>query len=414
MAVAGNLKSSETFWVRSGLERTPEMRLGYFDAFSGASGDMVIGALIDAGLDAELLKAELAKLNLTGYRIDVSRDTRGSLIGTRFSVVLENKEQSRRKLADVKKIIDASRIDDLAKEKALAIFARLAEAEAAVHGTTPEEVHFHEVGAIDSIVDIVGTTIGITALGIERLESSPVAVGQGMISAAHGQLPVPAPAVVELLKGVPIRSSGEQAELTTPTGAAILVTLCSHFGPPPATVIESVGYGAGARKGRKVPNLLRIILGRSAEGAEADIAYLLEANIDDMTPEAIGAAANALFDAGAYDVFTTAVMMKKGRPGFLISCLLAPEDVTKVEDAFFRHTSTFGLRRTVVERCKLSRHFETVQTRYGEVRIKIGCRGENIIRAVPEYDDVLKASRCANVSFDTVYQESLQRYYKTK
>ncbi|MDP6380938.1 MAG: LarC family nickel insertion protein, partial [Phycisphaerae bacterium] len=231
------------------------MRLAYFDAFSGASGDMILGALIDAGLDAELLKAELAKLNLPGYRIDVRREKRGALMGTRFDVIMEHAEHHHRNLADITQIINESEIDGAAKEKAVAIFRRLAEAEATVHGTAPEEVHFHEVGAVDSIVDITGAAIGITALGIERIECSPIAVGHGMISIAHGTLPVPAPAVAELLKGAPIRETDEEGELTTPTGAAVLVTLCSKFGSPPAMVIEEVGYGAGARQGKHAPNL---------------------------------------------------------------------------------------------------------------------------------------------------------------
>jgi uncharacterized protein (TIGR00299 family) protein len=295
-------------------------------------------------------------------------------------------------------------------ERALAVFRRLAEAEARVHGTTAEKVHFHEVGAVDAIVDIVGVCAGLEMLGVERVVSSGLPMGSGYVDAAHGRLPVPVPAVVELMKGVPIRPCDEEGELVTPTGAALVVTLADAFGPMPAMVIEKVGYGAGSRGGKHVPNVLRVILGRPVAGScadEADVVWLLEANVDDASGEALGAATQALFEAGALDVWLTPATMKKGRPGVVLACLAAEGLVAAVEEAIFRETPTFGVRRSAVERTKLAREHATVQTAFGPVRVKVGRRGGRVVTASPEYEDCRRLAAERGAAFREVYAAAM-------
>jgi len=296
----------------------------------------------------------------------------------------------------------------------------LAEAEARVHGTTAEKVHFHEVGAVDAIVDIVGVCAGLALLGVDRVVASPLPMGSGSVDAAHGRLPVPVPAVVELMKGVPIRPCEEEGELTTPTGAALAVTLAEAFGPMPAMVIEKVGYGAGAREGKRVPNVLRVLLGRAVspssssatpgQADEADVVWLLEANVDDASGETLGAATQALFEAGALDVWLTAATMKKGRPGVVLACL-APEGlVAAVEEAIFRETPTFGVRRSAVERTKLAREHATVETAFGPVRVKVGRRGGRVVTASPEYEDCRRLAAERGVAFREVYAAAMEAW----
>ena len=372
------------------------MSLIYVDAFAGASGDMLLGALLDAGLDADALRRHLATLPVSGYRIDVRREVRHGLAATRAEVVLEHEaHHHRRGLRDVEKILAAGDLPGRAAEQARAVFRRLAEAEAAVHGSTPEEVHFHEVGAVDAIVDIAGVCTGLALLGADRLVSSPLPMGSGYVHAGHGRLPVPAPAVVELMAGRPTSDCGEPGERTTPTGAAILVTLAEAFGPMPPMVPKAVGYGAGARKGEHLPNCLRVIIGeeRATPEAEADAVWLLEANLDDATGETIGAAAEAVLAAGALDVWLVPVTMKKGRPGVVLACLADDAGNQAVEAVIFRETTTFGVRRQRVERAKLAREHVTVETAFGTVRVKVGRRGGAVVTASPEYDDCLRLAR---------------------
>jgi len=327
--------------------------------------------------------------------------------------------------------------------RALAVFRRLAEAEARVHGTTVEKVHFHEVGAVDAIVDIFGVCAGLEILGVDRVVASPLPMGSGSVDAAHGRLPVPVPAVVELMKGFPIRlrqgfggqAYEEEGELTTPTGAALAVTLADTFGPMPAMVIEKVGYGAGARgmsprpfdrlragsdgrgsngtAGRgQVPNVLRLILGREVGGdaAESDSVWLLEANVDDASGETLGAATQALFEAGALDVWLVPATMKKGRPGVVLACLATEGLVAAVEDAIFRETTTFGVRRSAVERTKLAREHVTVETAFGPVRVKVGRRGGKVITASPEYEDCRRVAEERGAAFREVYAAAMEAW----
>jgi uncharacterized protein (DUF111 family) len=433
-------------------ERRDEMTILYIDAFAGISGDMFLGALVDAGLAEADLRAALAQLPIEGYELLVRKEKRGGLEATRVEVKLAEAEQPHRNLQDIEKILKGGRdsgfrIPDLglkgktangkrggehgARERAVAVFRRLAEAEARVHGTTVEKVHFHEVGAVDAIVDIVGVCAGLEMLGVERVVSSPLPMGSGSVDAAHGRLPVPVPAVVELMKGVPMRACDEEGELTTPTGAALAVTLADTFGPMPAMVIEKVGYGAGARqnaecspkgsyegKGRMqngrqkqhVPNVLRVILGRPVAGGdadEADVVWLLEANVDDASGETLGAATQALFEAGALDVWLTAATMKKGRPGVVLACLAAEGLVAAVEEAIFRETPTFGVRRSAVERTKLAREHATVQTAFGPVRVKVGRRGGRVVTASPEYEDCRRLAAERGVALREVYAAAM-------
>ncbi|HUU31613.1 MAG TPA: nickel pincer cofactor biosynthesis protein LarC [Phycisphaerae bacterium] len=446
------------------------MTILYIDAFSGISGDMFLGALLDAGLAEADLRAALASLPIEGYELLVRKEKRGGLEATRVEVKRAETEQPHRHLSDIENIIGAAHLpgngerpasgaanqtrrgdgerpprraakcgaagsagagqgspgfvptsSDLLPglSRALAVFRRLAEAEARVHGSTPEKVHFHEVGAVDAIVDIVGVCAGLEMLGVERVVSSGLPMGSGSVDAAHGRLPVPVPAVVELMKGVPSRPCDEEGELTTPTGAALAVTLADAFGPMPAMTIEKVGYGAGAREGKHVPNVLRLILGREVPASssatpgqadEADVVWLLEANVDDASGETLGAATQALFEAGALDVWLVPATMKKGRLGVVLACLAAEGLVAAVEDVIFRETTTFGVRRTSVERTKLAREHVTVQTAFGPVRVKVGRRGGRVVTASPEYEDCRRLAAERGVAFREVYAAAMEAW----
>jgi len=399
------------------------MTIIYVDAFSGAGGDMLLGALLDAGLPEAGLRECLARLPVGGYRIDVRREKRLGISATRAEVHVEGRGHSHhgheghvhgRRLPEIEAMIARAGLPGRAAEWATAVFRRLAQAEAKVHGSTPEEVHFHEVGAVDSIVDIVGVCAGMAMLGVERIVSSPLPMGSGYVDCAHGRFPVPAPAVVELMKGRPTRDCPETGELTTPTGAAILVTLAEAFGPMPPMTVEAVGYGAGARQGERTPNVVRVVLGRPCEeaGAEADSVWLLEANLDDATGETLGATTRSLFAAGALDVWLTPVTMKKGRPGVVLACLAEDAALAALEDTIFAETTTFGVRRRRVVRTKLAREHVEVQTPFGPVRVKVGRRGGRIVTALPEYDDCLRLAEAKGAAFRDVYEAARAAWAK--
>ncbi|HUU91230.1 MAG TPA: nickel pincer cofactor biosynthesis protein LarC [Phycisphaerae bacterium] len=390
------------------------MSLIYVDAFSGVSGDMLLGALLDAGLAEQDLRRCLHGVAVSGYELVVGRETRKGLRATRAEVRLAHAEHHHRGLSDIVALIEAADLPARAAEWAKAVFSRLAEAEAKVHGSTPEEVHFHEVGAVDAIVDIVGTCAGLALLGVDRVVASPLPMGSGYVQAAHGRLPVPAPAVVELMRGVPIGECGEAGELTTPTGAAVLVALAASFGPMPAMVPRAVGYGAGAREGRHLPNVLRVVIGEPVEeggdGAQTDAVWLLEANLDDATGETLGAATQALFEAGALDVWLTPATMKKGRPGVVLAALATENTLDDVENAIFAETTTFGVRRRRVDRTKLEREHVPVETPFGTVRIKVGRRAGRVVTALPEYDDCLRLAEEHGAAFRKVYEAARAAY----
>jgi uncharacterized protein (TIGR00299 family) protein len=367
------------------------MRIAYFDCFCGASGDMILAACIDAGLEVDLLGRQLALLGVEGYQIKAQTITKQGFASTQLDVILDpTVSQTHRHLRHILEILERSSLPHAVCQRAAAIFIRLAEAEAAVHGTTPEKVHFHEVGAIDAIVDVVGACLALEHLGVERVFVSPVPPGSGSIRCDHGEMPVPAPATAALLKGVPLAACDEPGELITPTGAAILTTLAAGFGPLPAMTIERIGVGAGRREGKTRPNILRLLIGQAADvpnPEETDEILVLQANLDDVTGQVLGHVCEKLLQVGALDVFTSPIYMKKNRPATEITVLAPPPARATIEDILFAETTTFGVRVWPVQRSKLSRSFETVRTEVGDIRIKVGRRAGEVVRVSPEYED---------------------------
>jgi hypothetical protein len=389
------------------------VKIAYFDCFAGAAGDMIVAAMLDAGLDAEFLKAQLATLSLKNLDIKITQTTRAGLRALSFLPVVQ-KEHQHRNLKDITKIITQSKISEKAKKTAITVFEKIAQAEGKVHGKDPNEIHFHEVGALDSIVDIVSASIGFDALELDKVYCSTLSVGGGSIECAHQLLPVPAPATTELLKGVPIVGGPGQAELLTPTAAAILTTVVDRFCPLPAMKIEKIGYGAGTLESEKFPNVLRLLLGQTADEAEAnaDSVCLLETNIDDISGELVGSATEKLFSRGALDVFTTPIYMKHGRPAEQISVICKIEDVQKMEQILFEEGLTFGVRRQIMQRTKLAREFVAVQTEFGEIRIKTGSLGGKIVNAKPEFSDCTSAAEKHKVAVKTVLDAAMAAYKK--
>ena len=380
------------------------MRIAHFDCFSGISGDMVLGAFVDAGLSAAKLRSELKKLGLQGYTISTGRERRHHIAGTRVKVrVSKSVRQPRRTLKDIVKLINSSALSKRVKADAAAIFTRLGKAEAAVHNVAVEKVHFHEVGALDSILDIVGAAVAMEQLGIERVTSSPVPLGSGTIKTAHGVLPVPAPATLRLLQRVPVYRSGIEQELVTPTGAAILTHYASDFtGFPPMTV-EATGYGVGSREVAERPNVLRVVIGEAEEAAHTEPMDVIETNIDDMTGELFGALFDRLFDAGALDVYVTPLLMKKGRPGHLLTVLCDPWKTAELVEILFAETTTFGVRTYRTQKHCLERESRTVKTPYGPVKVKIGTLGGKIVSISPEYESCRKLAKSKRVPLKEIY-----------
>jgi uncharacterized protein (TIGR00299 family) protein len=384
------------------------MKQAYLDCSSGISGDMFLAALLDAGLDPRHLLDELKKIPLGFYKLKRTRAPRGGIWGTRWEVEVAG-EQPARKLADIEDSIGKAALSDGVKERALKIFRRLADAEGKIHNQPPGEVHFHEVGAVDAIIDIVGACVGMEALEITDLLCSPLNVGGGRVEAAHGALPVPAPATAELLKEIPVYSSGVEGELVTPTGAAIVSTLASSFGAFPAMKIERIGYGAGAKEFPQHPNVARVFIGAAVEpvkpqpGAAGDeLVAVLEANLDDMSPQLYGYFADRALEAGALDVTCSSVQMKKNRPGLLVTILCAPEKSDALAALLFEQTTTLGLRIYEARRKVLEREHVEVETPYGKVRIKVAKREGKVVNAAPEYDDCQKLAAEKNVPLKQV------------
>jgi len=366
------------------------MRIGYLDCGCGVSGDMCLGAVVAAGAPLQTIEAALRTLPLTGWSLTAKPVQRAGLAAVKVDVQLDEAEHHpHRGLSDVLAIIDAGDLPGDVAERSAAVFRTLAEAEARVHDTTPERIHFHEVGAVDAICDIVGTVVGLHELKLDALLHSRVAVGGGSATCAHGVLPVPAPATVELLKGLPIVGGPVDFELATPTGAAILRTLAEPAAAIPAMTLETVACGAGGRDLDGVPNVLRLTIGSGADvdAAETDAVWLLETNLDDMTGEQIAFCAERLRAGGALDVFMTPVQMKKGRPGVVLSALCNDAARADVERLIFVHSSTFGVRRTLWQRTKLARAWRSVETPWGAVRMKVARLGQRELRCEPEYED---------------------------
>jgi pyridinium-3,5-bisthiocarboxylic acid mononucleotide nickel chelatase len=429
------------------------MRIAYLDCFSGISGDMFLGALVDAGVPPKLLEDTAHALDI-GARLEISRVLRGAISATKVDVYANGEKdlprevfwrqqkhdhahghdhghshelghEAARGLTEIRTIIEKAAIRSTAKGTAIKIFEALAEAEAEIHSTSIDRVHFHEVGAVDAMVDIVCAAAGAEFLAVEQWICSPLNVGGGTVKCAHGTLPVPAPATLKLLRDAPVYSSGPQVELVTPTGAAIVKTLSSRFAAFPAMKIEKAGYGAGSRDFPEHPNLLRLTIGEAEPANDANILpdtsastshekiTVLEANLDDLSPQVLAYAMERLLAEGALDVFSVPVQMKKSRPGALLTVLSKVEDADRLTRTIFAETTTLGVRRREEQRQTLSRRWETVDTTWGPVRIKIANMNGSISNYAPEYEDCRTLAEAQHVPLRTVMQEAIQQYLRT-
>ena len=383
------------------------MKIAYFDCFAGASGDMILGALLDAGLTIERLREEISKLHLSHYELDVEKVLKRGIGGSQAHVIIDQDHHHHRHLSHIREIIEKSDLDASIQEKCTAIFVRLAEAEARVHRSSVESVHFHEVGAMDAIIDVVGGVIGLSVFGIDKVFCSPLHVGSGTIECVHGTLPVPAPATAELVKGRPVYSTGVVGELLTPTGAAILTTLSSGFGPMPAMTVRQIGYGAGTAD-PGIPNLLRVAIGDARDDTgdcDVERAVLIETNIDDMNPQMYDYLIELLLGEGALDVFLTSVQMKKNRPGTLLSVICLPDAVGKFSDILMKETTTIGLRWRVENRIIAQRQIRRIDTVHGPIHIKLARSNGRIINLTPEYDDCKRAALEKNIPLKRVMDD---------
>jgi pyridinium-3,5-bisthiocarboxylic acid mononucleotide nickel chelatase len=410
------------------------MKTLYFDCFSGISGDMTIGALLDLGVDLDYLKSELRKLPVEGYDLKVSRVTRSNISAMKFDVLMDDGKRGHdhegghghhghhhdhehshfhRKASEILSMIGDSRLNANTKRIAAGIFTKLATSEGKVHHVAPEDVEFHEVGAVDSIVDTVGAAIGFDALGIERFLCSAINIGSGFIHCQHGVFPVPAPATADLLRDATIYQKHAQTELVTPTGAAILAAVVNRFGNMDGFAAERIGYGAGSKQFPDFPNCLRLMLGEeralAASASPGDV-VVLEANIDDMSPQNFGYVTEKLLGAGALDVFTVPIQMKKGRPGELLQVLAPPDLVDALTRVIFQETTTIGIRRYPVHRITLDREFVEVETEYGTVRIKVSRMDGEVVNFAPEYEDCARIARDKGIPLKTVQLLAMTQY----
>jgi pyridinium-3,5-bisthiocarboxylic acid mononucleotide nickel chelatase len=385
------------------------MRIAYFDCFSGISGDMILGALIDLGLDPQTLIKHLSKLNLSGYNIEVLKEQRGPITGTRLNVKVEEEEQPPRSSDEIRELIGKSKLPDRVKKNSLAVLKRLATVEGSLHQQPPERVHFHEVGAVDSIVDMVGACIGLDALGIDQVVASPLPLGRGFVQCQHGLLPLPAPATLALLESVPVYDSGQERELVTPTGAAILTTVCTEYGGFPTMSIEKVGYGVGQHPESHPPNLLRLVLGQATLAVIKEPLLLFETSIDDMNPELYGHLMERLLEAGALDINVLPAQMKKNRPGQLLRVLAAEGLRDTVLQILFLETTSLGVRIQPVDRHSLPRRTVRVQTSYGQLPVKVATNPQGDFTVAPEYDGCQRAALKHKVPLRQVYEEAMYR-----
>ena len=384
------------------------LRVAYFDCYSGISGDMILGALFDLGVDPGIIRKALKTLDLKGYKLKTSQVKRGLIAGTKVQVSLTKSRHSHhpaRKYSDIKKLIADSDLSATAKKSSQEIFKRIAQVEAAIHNTTMEKIHFHEIGAVDSIVDIVGGVVAIESLKLDKIYSSPLNVGEGFVQCAHGCLPVPAPATLKLLQGIPVFSNGIKKELTTPTGAAMIGFYADKFGSLPAMKIVGDGYGAGDHIIAEMPNMLRVVLGEISAESDEEL-VLIETNIDDMNPEFYEGTMESLFKVGALDVYLTPIIMKKSRPANKISVLSSETDRQAMTEILLHETSSFGVRYFRIGRTVLEREMKTVNISWGSVRIKIGKFNGKVIQISPEYEDCKKIAYKEKVPVKQVYEEA--------
>jgi hypothetical protein len=376
------------------------MRVLHFDCFSGISGDMTLAALIDLGVDVNIIRQVLASMELP-ITLELEKVKRNGIAANKVNVIAPEQDEHRY-LADVEAILDRADLTAPQRDLAKRIFRKLAEAEAFVHNMPLEKVHFHEVGALDSIADITGVAVALDLLKVDRITSRSVPTGKGTVQCAHGRMPIPAPATAKLLEGVPLAQAPVSGELTTPTGAAILATIVQEFTDQPTFRLERIGCGAGTRNPIELPNILRVFLGQTDESTLFDTIVLLETNLDDVPAEILGYTQEKLFQAGAADVFTIPIGMKKNRPGVLLSVLCSPALVPQCEEILFRETGTFGIRKCTYQRSVLARESLTLPTAWGEVRVKRGWRGDFQI-LTPEYEDCARIAREKNLPLREVY-----------
>ena len=378
------------------------MKTLYFDCFAGASGDMILGAMVAAGVEPRVLLGQLSLLNVQGYSIEFQAVDRSGISAT-YARVQTPDEHGHRHLSHILKIIYDSQLSAGVKDRAAKVFSRLAEAEARVHNEPVERVHFHEVGALDAIIDVVGAAICFDAAGIERFVCSPLHVGSGSVEMDHGRFPVPPPAVAELLKGAPVYSTDVKGELVTPTGAAIIATVCSEYGPLPKMDLQRTGYGAGTREYQKFPNVLRVLIGESEDqAANEERLWMIETNVDDMSPQIFGHVMERALEMGALDCYFTPIQMKKDRPGVLLSVLCRPGDKESLTEMVFAETTTLGVRSYEVQRRALEREIVRVETEYGPIDVKVARLNGHVVNEMPEYEQCRAAAREASVPLRVV------------
>ena len=387
------------------------MKIAYFDCFSGISGDMIIGALLDEGLKLEILEKELKKLGLSGYQLEVNKVAKKGIFATQFKVNIKEKGVERR-FKDILKIIEHSGLAKEVKDDIKKIFFRLAQAESKIHQQDMDKIHFHEIGGLDSIIDIASAVIGVKALGINEIYASAIPVGKGFVKCAHGLLPVPAPATLELLKGIPTYSGGIESEMVTPTGAAIISTLATGFGERPLMKIREIGYGAGEKE-FSIPNLLRLSTGEKISEEKdlkddyiSDEAILIETNIDDMNPEFYDYIMDRLFSRGALDVFLISIQMKKNRPAHILNIMVYEQNLKEVLEVLFTESTTLGVRFREVKRLRLSQQNFMAETKYGKIRVKVGIFKGDIKNIAPEYEDCKKMAKQHQVPLKEIYEEA--------
>jgi uncharacterized protein (TIGR00299 family) protein len=391
------------------------MKIIGYDCFSGISGDMNLGAMIDLGVDKNYLIEELNKLNLPGWELEVNKDQRHGITGTRVKVKQTRLEHTHRHLSDIEKIINESALENENKTLSLKIFMNIARAEAAVHAIPVDHVHFHEVGAVDSIIDIVGAAICFNALKVDAVNVSTVELGGGFVICDHGKLPVPAPATAEILKGIPVKTGGVDFEATTPTGAAILATLGTSFNNNLILKIEKTAYGVGHKEHPDVPNLLRVFLGESSSNQESGHdAIQIECNIDDMNPEFFDYISERLFKSGASDVFFSNIIMKKGRPGILLNVICEKETAETVKNIIFTESTSLGIRTFPFRKDTLARNFETIQTVYGDIKVKQSYYEGKEVSYKPEYEDIKRIASEKQIPIKEVYIKIMAAMLKSK
>ena len=388
-------------------------RILYYDCFAGISGDMNLGALVDLGVDAGHLEKELAKLNIEGFRLEVKSDMRKGISGTKVTVVVDHPENEKhRHLSHIEALINNSSLSEGIKQKSLAIFDLVAEAEAKVHNISKEQVHFHEVGALDSIADIVGAAICQEYLEVDEIQASPVQLGGGMVKCAHGMMPVPAPATAEIVADIPVKTGLVDYEATTPTGAAILAATVDRFESHMELVVFKTGYGIGQRDG-EIPNVLRVYLAegsaRVTEDVEEEEAVMLECNLDDMNPERYTHVMDLLFGAGAADVFIIPIVMKKSRPGHLLSVLCNSDTLDKMKEILFTETSSIGLREHTLKKSILRREIVVVNTKYGDVEVKRSYWNGRVVNEKPEFEECRKLAMEHGVTLEEISKEVIKK-----